>query len=189
MSGKTDPQIVREYLSLLETEDPGHLPAILGHLERELAAAADQLARDGRTYPGAIELLEALSKDHRLHLSVLTGNISPNAVVKLAAFGLQEWLDLETGAYGSDSEDRRDLVPIALQRLASLRDIQLGPAQTWVIGDTPRDFECAAAGGAHSLLVATGRFGIGELAGLGADAVVADLSNTDEVVDLLTGGL
>ena len=58
------------------------------------------------------ELLQALAADGRLHLSVLTGNIAPNAVVKLAAFGLDKWLDLETGAYGSDHEDRQQLVPI-----------------------------------------------------------------------------
>jgi phosphoglycolate phosphatase len=189
MSGKTDPQIVREYLALLESDDPDHLPAILARLESELAAAADQLALDGTTCPGAPELLQALSKDDRLHLSVLTGNIAPNAVVKLSAFGLQDWLDLETGAYGSDSEDRKALVPIALERMASLRGVVLAPGQVWVIGDTPRDFECALAGGAHCLLVATGRFSVDDLGGLGADALLADLSGTDAVVQLLTSGL
>ena len=189
MSGKTDPQIVREYLALLEMDDPEHLPAVLAHLESELAAAADQLAREGSTCAGVTELLPALAKDDRLHLSVLTGNIAPNAVVKLSAFGLQEWLDLETGAYGSDSEDRRALVPIALDRLAALRGAHLAPADTWVIGDTPRDFECAIAGGAHCLLVATGTYGCEELGHLGADAVLADLSDTDAVVEVLCSGL
>jgi phosphoglycolate phosphatase len=189
MSGKTDPQIVREYMDLLQSDDPEHLPAILANLERELAAAADQLARDGSACPGASELLKALSKDERLHLSVLTGNIAPNAVVKLSAFGLEDWLDLEVGAYGSDSPDRRALVPIALERLASYRGVSLTPDQTWVIGDTPRDFECAAAGGAHCLLVATGRYSLTELAEIEADAVLQDLSSTDKVVDILTAGL
>ena len=63
------------------------------------------------------------------------------------------------------------------------------PSETWVIGDTPRDYECARAGGAHCLLVATGRFKLDELSGLGADAVVADLADTEAVVDLLTAGL
>ena len=189
MSGKTDPQIVREYLELMKTDDPSHLPAVLEHLEAELAQAADQLAQDGEPCPGAAELLAALASDERLHLSVLTGNIAPNAVVKLAAFGLDKWLDLETGAYGSDHEDRTALVPIALGRLTSLRRVLLTPAQVWVIGDTPRDYDCARAGGAHSLLVGTGRYGVEELEGLGADAVVVDLSDTTTVVELLTTGL
>lgn len=189
MSGKTDPQIVREYLALLEQDDPAHIPDVLEHLEAELAAASQQLALDGSPCVGAPELLQALAADERLHLSVLTGNIAPNAVVKLAAFGLDKWLDLEVGAYGSDHEDRQQLVPIALDRLASLRGARLSPAQTWVIGDTPRDYECAQAVGAHCLLVATGRFGAPELANLRADAVLADLAATEAVVDLLTAGL
>jgi phosphoglycolate phosphatase len=189
MSGKTDPQIVREYLALVESDDPSHLPAVLAHLEQELAAAAAQIAADGHTCPGVPELLAALAGDDRLHLSVLTGNIAPNAVVKLAAFGLEKWLDLEAGAYGSDHEDRKALVPIALDRLASLRGIRLTPEEVWVIGDTPRDYQCAEAVSAHCLLVATGSYGQEELVPLGADAVLADLSNTDRVVDVLTEGL
>ena len=77
MSGKTDPQIVREYLALMESDDPGHLPSILQHLERELAAAAAEITRDGSPCPGAVELLEALAKDDRFYSSVLTGNIAP----------------------------------------------------------------------------------------------------------------
>jgi phosphoglycolate phosphatase len=189
MSGKTDPQIVREYLALVESDDPSHLPAVLAHLERELADAAAQIATDGETCPGVPALLSALAGDERLHLSVLTGNIAPNAVVKLAAFGLERWLDLESGAYGSDHEDRRALVPIALERLASLRGVHLAPEETWVIGDTPRDFECAEAEGAHCLLVATGGYGLEDLAPLGADATLPDLSDTAAVVSLLTESL
>jgi phosphoglycolate phosphatase len=189
MSGKTDPQIVREYLALMELDDPSHLPAVLAHLEAELAEAAGRLAHDGEYCPGAPELLAALSEDERFYLSVLTGNIAPNAVVKLSAFGLEKWLDLEVGAYGSDNEDRTALVPIALDRLATMRGITLGPEETWVIGDTPRDFDCAHAAGAHCLLVTTGRFGAAELGGLGADAVVEDLSDTRAVVGLLAQDL
>ena len=148
-----------------------------------------EVAEDGSACSGAPELLQALAADERLHLSVLTGNIAPNAVVKLAAFGLDKWLDLETGAYGSDSEDRQALVPVALGRLASLRGARLAPGATWVIGDTPLDYECARAAGAHCLLVATGRYALQELEGLGADAVLADLAATEAVVGLLTTGL
>jgi phosphoglycolate phosphatase-like HAD superfamily hydrolase len=189
MSGKTDPQIVREYLTLMELDDPAHLPAVLARLEAELAQAAGQLARDGEHCPGAPELLAALSGDDRFYLSVLTGNIAPNAVVKLSAFGLDKWLDLEVGAYGSDNEDRTALVPVALERLATLRGIDLRAEDTWVIGDTPRDFECARAAGAHCLLVTTGRFSARDLGPLGADAVLEDLTDTRAVLDLLATDL
>ncbi len=124
MSGKTDPQIVREYLALVESDDPSHLPAVLAHLERELAAPRPRsppTARPARGCPRSYRRSRPMTVSI---CHVLTGNIAPNAVVKLAAFGLEKWLDLESGAYGSDHEDRRALVPIALERLASLRGLR-----------------------------------------------------------------
>ncbi|HYA44457.1 MAG TPA: haloacid dehalogenase-like hydrolase, partial [Acidimicrobiales bacterium] len=142
MGGKTDPLIVREYLALAGASDPAHFGAVIRRLEHETALAAGEIAIDGRACAGVPQLLSLLSADERLHLSVLTGNIAPNAVVKLSAFGLDRWLDLETGAYGSDSEDRKALVPIALERVKALRGVHLRPDDVWVIGDTPRDCEC-----------------------------------------------
>src|ERR1700736_5864617 len=116
MGGKTDPQIVREYLELLGIADiDDRLPVLLGHLEQQLATATDLMAATGYTLPGIPELLPRLAALPDLHQSVLTGNIAPNAVVKLAAFDLVKWLDLEVGAYGSDHADRNELVPIALE--------------------------------------------------------------------------
>ncbi len=149
MSGKTDPQIVREYLALVESDDPSHLPAVLEHLERELASAAAQIATDGETCPGVPEPAVGPRGDDRLHLSVLTGNIAPNAVVKLAAFGLEKWLDLESGAYGSDQRRPEGARAHSARTPGLPEGHHLTPEETWVIGDTPRDFECAEAGGAH----------------------------------------
>jgi phosphoglycolate phosphatase len=54
-----------------------------------------------------------------------------------------------------------------------------------VIGDTARDLACARAGGARCLLVATGRVDYEELASLGADGVLADLSDVEAVIGVL----
>jgi phosphoglycolate phosphatase len=188
MGGKTDPQIVREYLELMH-EDLSHAPAILRHLEQGLAAAAERLAEDGSPMPGVVALLQRLAVDPDVISSVLTGNIAPNAVVKLAAFGLDRWLDLEVGAYGSDDANRDVLVPLAMERARTLRDVRLDAGDVWIVGDTPRDLACASAAGAHCLLVATGGFTIDELRGLGADVILADLRQTDEVVAILTGAV
>lgn len=188
MSGKTDPQIAREYLDLMNA-DPDHLPGVLSRLEKELASAADQLAEDGTALPGAAELLSLLAGDDRVISSVLTGNIAPNAVVKLSAFGLDPHLDLEVGAYGSDHADRRVLVPVALRRVAQRRGAELASGEVWVVGDTPRDLECAQAAGAHCVLVATGRYTVDELEDLGADAVLHGFEPVGETLALLTDGL
>ena len=192
MSGKTDPQIVREYLEVMGVEEQeGLVEAVLLGIEGQLAAAAaaGELVAGGTACPGTADVLARLAADPRVASTLLTGNIAPNAVVKVAAFGLDRWLDLRLGAYGSDDADRNRLVPVALRRLAVERGVDLTPADAWVIGDTPRDLECARVAGARCLLVATGRYQVKELAALGPDAVVADLSDGPEVVRLLTGDL
>ncbi|HWG73428.1 MAG TPA: haloacid dehalogenase-like hydrolase, partial [Acidimicrobiales bacterium] len=170
MGGKTDPQIVSEYLELMHAA-PEALPEILRHLEEGLEAAAAAMAADGYVLPGVVDLLERLHCDRRVVSTVLTGNVAPNAVVKLTAFGLERWLDLEVGAYGSDDADRRVLVPVALRRVAGRHGVELTAGDTWVVGDTPRDLECAQAAGARCLLVGTGTYPLEELEGLGADQI------------------
>jgi phosphoglycolate phosphatase len=188
MGGKTDPQIVREYLELMEVADiDGRLPLILGHLEQEMAGGAELVATGGHALPGVPEVLARMAETPGVRQSVLTGNIAPNAVVKLAAFGLDRWLDLEVGAYGSDHADRNRLVPIALERVRRLRGDVIGADQVWVVGDTANDLACARAGGARCLLVGTGRVDMAELAALGPDAMLPDLAGIDAVAALLTG--
>ena len=192
MSGKTDPQIVREYLAQLEIEDDEDLVvSILDNLEKHLADAeeAGTLAAGGYACPGVADLLGQLAADHRVLSTLVTGNIRPNARVKVAAWGLDPWLDLEIGAYGSDHADRNRLVPVALQRVREQHGVQLQPSDAWVIGDTPRDLACARAGGARCLLVGTGRYTAAELAELGADAVLEDLSDARRALAVLTGDL
>ena len=191
MSGKTDPQIALEILEFARVgagEAQDHLPLVLEHLESELTAAVHHLQGHGRVMPGVVELLARLHVAPDVVSSVLTGNIEPNGRRKVAAFGLDRWLDLDVGAYGSDDHDRNKLVPIALAKLASQRAPAPGPGDVWVVGDTPRDLECAQAGGARCLLVGTGRFRTEELRALGPDAAVNDLADVDAMYDLLTGG-
>lgn len=188
MSGKTDPQIAAEILTLAgiaRGEIDAHVPPVLARLELDLAEAAGRIRREGVVLPGVAELLARLHGDPGVLQSVLTGNVAANAVVKLAAFGLDRWLELDVGAYGSDAVDRRELVPIAIDKVARRHGRRFEPAETWIVGDTPRDLECARAGGARCLLVGTGRFAVDELTGLGADAVLADLGDVDTVVSLL----
>jgi phosphoglycolate phosphatase len=190
MSGKTDPQIVREYFSEMGIEEtPELVRAVLGCIEVELAAAAARgdLAAEGRPCPGAAAILAEAATHTAVLSTLVTGNVYANAVVKVAAFGLDEWLDLGVGAYGSDDQDRRRLVPLALSRVAEQKGCRVDREQVWVIGDTPRDLECARAAGVRCLLVGTGRYTAASLADLGADALLHDLSDTAAVLQLLTG--
>ena len=187
LSGKTDPQIAREYLELMAVDDlDERLPVVIEAVEAEVAAAATLLASTGKALTGVPEVLTRLAAVDGVHQTLLTGNTMANAIVKVTAFGLQRWLDLEIGAYGSDHADRSELVPIALERARRLRGLDVDSTRTWVVGDTANDLACARAGGARCLLVATGRTSLADLEALTPDAVVADLSDTDAVVQILT---
>lgn len=190
MSGKTDPQIARELLVLASVADDDveqHLPEVLRLLETNLAGLEAEITEKGTLLPGVAAVLERFAATDGVVSSVLTGNLAGNALVKLRAFGLDRWLDLRVGAYGSDHHDREELVPIALAKAAAHHEGPFSAGETWVIGDTPRDLACARAGGARCALVATGGFGREELEGLGADAVLDDLSDVDVVIALLAG--
>jgi phosphoglycolate phosphatase-like HAD superfamily hydrolase len=131
-------------------------------------------------------LLERLRQRPGVLQTVLTGNVEGNARLKVGAFGLDGFLDLDVGVYGSDGEDRTTFVPLALQKVESRRGARIDPDAVWVVGDTARDLACARAGGARCLLVATGLVGYEDLVSLGAEAVLHDLSDAEEVERILS---
>ncbi len=190
MGGKTDPQIVAEILAeagLPPDRAALLLPAALAVAERRLADWRDRIAGEGFAQPGVRALLEALAGTDGVRQTLLTGNVEPNAFVKVDVFGLAPFFDFAIGAYGSDDADRDRLVPIALDRAARLRHDRFSPSEVWVIGDTANDLRCARAGGAHCLLVGTGREGIGALDGLDPDRLVPDLTDTGAVLGTILG--
>lgn len=188
LAGKTDPQIAREILTVLDLHDAGgaHLPGLLAETERLVAAGRDEIRARGRVLPGVVALLEELQRCGVVQ-TVLTGNTAANAAVKLDALGLRGWLDLEVGAYGSDDADRNVLVPVALRRIEE-RYGAADPTRVWVVGDTPLDAACARAGGVRCLLVASGFADRAALEAAAADHVVDDLTDTEAIVTLLTAG-
>ena len=187
MSGKTDPQIVCEYLQSMGIDGTNVLPTILQRLEVELAEAREQLARDGSACLGSERLLARLAVTHGIAQSLLTGNTFANAALKLSTFRLDRYLDLETGAYGSDHPDRLQLLPTALRRQAELRGRIFEPSDVVVIGDSPNDLACAKANGTRCVLVATGNYTIDQLYALGADEVLPNLADTERVMGTLIG--
>ncbi len=56
------------------------------------------------------------------------------------------------------------------------------PGDVVLVGDTPLDVAAAREGGARAVGVATGPYDEGALEEAGADAVLADLRDTDAVV-------
>jgi phosphoglycolate phosphatase-like HAD superfamily hydrolase len=154
--GKTDRRIAREVLAAAGV-DPAPGPDWVARVW-ELYREADLTRLRQGAMDGAEDALRwAAGAGHVSAL--LTGNIEPVAHHKLAAAGLGRWFQRGQGAFGSDAEDRRELVPIARERAGGW------PAErTVVIGDAPGDVECALAGGATAVAL-LGHFGREELAG------------------------
>jgi phosphoglycolate phosphatase len=180
MAGRTDRQIA---LAMLDGADH-HLPDLLDRLTAALERREESIRRDGRALPGVEEVLRRLDGTDGVVQSLLTGNLAANAAVKLGAFRLERWLDLEVGGYGSDPHDARsDLVAVARERAGSK---YARPDDTVLVGDTPLDVRAAHDAGARIVAVASGPYGAAELEQAGADAVLADLSDTDRAIAAIT---
>jgi phosphoglycolate phosphatase len=188
MGGRTDPDIAIEALVLHGILDgERHLSAFTSALAEQLAASAELLRQRGRALPGAADALAALAAEAGVVQSVLTGNLEPNALLKLAAFGLDGWLDLRVGGYGSDHAHRPSLVDVARRKAAARYGHGFTPETTVLVGDTPLDVAAGRLGGARVVAVATGRHPPAELAEAGADTVLDDLRDTGRVVEAILG--
>ena len=160
------------------------LPQLLDELVSALRLREAAIRRDGRALPGAEEALRALAERDRTVQALLTGNLAANAALKLGAFGLDRFLDLEVGGYGSDPhEARSDLVAVARERAAAK---YADATDTVLVGDTPLDVQAAHAAGARVVAVASGPYGVAELRAAGAEAVLEDLGDTERVVSAVT---
>ena len=133
--------------------------------------------------PGVRGLLEELTRRPDLECALVTGNFARAARIKLEHFDV--WRYFVCGAYGDDAPQRDDLVPIAVQRAQGAGVTLRSVGDAIVVGDTPRDVQCAAAAGARSIAVATGSYDMAALRGSGADAAVENLSDPDVFLALV----
>ena len=183
-AGRTDLEIAHDLLEVAGVDgEPELLDRFGNALADAMARRQDELCKRGRALPGAAEALERLGGEPHVLQSLLTGNIEPNAQVKLAAFGLDRHLDFEIGAYGSDHRQRGELVAIALAKARRKHGIDLRPGDAVLVGDTPLDVRAAHEGGARAVAVATGPYDEAALRDAGAEAVLPDLSDLRALLD------
>ncbi len=181
--GRTDVSIMAGILA-----DNGEDPTMYKQ-DDQLAALAEaghrnrhDLARAGHALVGARDALEHFAQDPTILNSVLTGNIEPNAKVKLAAFDLDRYVDFTSGGFGAESPVRADLVPVAQRKAAERHGFDPTSDVTVLIGDTHRDVNAGLDGGARVIAVATGGETIEQLLDAGAHVVLPDLSDLDLLV-------
>ncbi len=181
MAGKTDTQIIKEGLMKHGMSADGNVESIvrvyLNHLREEINNDRKHVK------PGIYELLENLRQRRESGLGLLTGNLEQGARIKLEPFGLNKYFS--SGAFGSDDEDRNNLLPIAVNRFEELFRIKIEIDSCIIVGDTPRDVECAHIYGAMCIGVATGPYSVEDLISAGADYVFKDLSGNDSLFQFL----
>lgn len=174
MAGRTEQAILRETLILNGVEPGASFDAFYAALEDVARSLEDRMRESGRVLPGVRDALVALQAEGAVQ-SLVTGNIPALAAMKLEAFGLDRFVDLEVGAYGDDDSDRAVLVRLAIERVEAKYGRGFKPEHAVVIGDTPHDVRGALDNGALAVGVATGSSDADELAAAGAHVVLPDL--------------
>ena len=155
---------------------------IFAALTRHMEAAAPTL--DMRMLPGVEKLLEHLSGRSDFIMGLVTGNVREAVPAKLLSAGIDPAL-FRFGAFGSEHPDRNTLPALALSRLEQALGQSIPKENVLVIGDTPRDIECARHTGLKVLSVATGRYDRQALVEHHPDYLLDDLSDTETVLEIL----
>jgi len=172
--GATDRAIMREALAALGVaHDDAHVDAVLAEYVEVLPSLVGPAGY--RAQRGVVALLEALVGRPGLVLGLGTGNIEPGARVKLTPPDLNRFFPF--GGFGSDAEDRAELLAIGAERGAAALGVPRDACRVCVIGDTLRDVQAAHAIGATCVAVATGGNTVDELRASGAEVVVAHLDD------------
>jgi len=129
---------------------------------------------------------EALSffDDMGACIGLLTGNYPRAAKAKLNVANID--FDFKFGAYGEFDVDRNQLPLIAIEEVKKKLSIEPDPQKFIIIGDTPRDIECANFAGMKSIAVTTGKFDEIELKKHNPGLVISDLSQPEKWFTELT---
>ena len=183
--GRTDPQIAREIMEHEGVDAPRIAELIPVLLDRYLVLLETELrTRTLRLFPGVVDLVARLERESDVIPGLLTGNIRAGAELKLRAAGL-DTARFRVGAYGSDHAERPELPAIAQRRAREALGTQVAGRDIFVIGDTPMDIACGRGIGARAIAVATGFYGVDELASHEPAAVFASLEDTEAVMAVI----
>jgi phosphoglycolate phosphatase len=188
LGGQTDPRIVFDVLEAAGLAREAVRERLDECFEAYARGLAAEIGDGGSvvTLPGVADLVRRLHGDPAVLLGLLTGNIEAGARIKLEPTGLLPYFRL--GAYGSDHLDRRQLPSLAARRAHALVGVPFSPHDVVVIGDTPRDVECARHFGAIAVAVATGQYTREALAAELPDLLFDDFRDVESVLPRLLSG-
>lgn len=181
-SGRTDRSLLVEILQRNGLPTSDEYQNRLGECYKSLLPSVLN-RRGGHVMPGAIELLNRLSRETDLRCYVMTGNLQETATQKLDYF---QMLHFFRGVFGGDHDHDRNR--LAERTAAALRDRYGDTASedVVVIGDTPADIRCGHSIGAKVIAVCTGNHDREELELENPLSVLDDMSDVSAIFDLLT---
>ena len=169
-SGKTDPSIVREIFAAQSLDQTtcsfnDIIDLYLQFLREEVALSATY-----RVLPGIGQILAEMSDRRDVVLGLATGNVEKGARIKLERGNLNRFFQF--GGYGSDSENRTDLVRHGAEMAERHCGQRIAAGDIFVIGDTPLDVRAGREAGFRTIGVGTGSFSLSELDECGADLAI-----------------
>jgi phosphoglycolate phosphatase len=185
VSGHLDPLIFAEaaLLSGLDDDPTHHERFRARYLELllvELTVAPERV----RCMPGIRETLQILRQTGLATPGLLTGNYPEAIPLKLRAIGVEPgWFEIT--AFGDEAPSRAGLVELAIEKYTARTGAAVDPRLVIIVGDTPRDIECAHAHGCFAFAVATGAYDAGALEKAGADLVVTDLGDPAPLIETI----
>jgi phosphoglycolate phosphatase len=182
--GKTDRQIVRDLMRREGFTDEAidtQMDQLIETYVLGLPAELESRSRTVLVCDGVLELLEALDREERVVVGLLTGNVESGARAKLTAAGIDP-ARFRVNAFGSDHELRPELPAVAQRRASELLGIDVQGNRLVIIGDTPADIQCGEDIGARAIAVATGSYSVEQLGAYNPYAVFESLADTDTVL-------
>ncbi|MGW1374737.1 HAD family hydrolase [Streptomyces sp. NPDC002446] len=188
-TGVTMPLAIRTLLlenGVPETAVPELLPRMVELLPKRLAAHTEDLRQQGVLMPGAVAALQAVHDHEGWIPTAVTGNLKPNALLKLAAFNLDGYLDTEIGGFASDDDHRPALVGVAQKRAQTKHGTVFTRTNSVIIGDSLEDVRTGLEGGASVIGITSGKTTREQLTAAGADVVLDGLDDVPRVLAAIT---
>jgi phosphoglycolate phosphatase-like HAD superfamily hydrolase len=134
---------------------------------------------------GVLNLLTQLEQNGII-LGLVTGNLEKIARAKLKKIGIDHFFKI--GGFGSDHINRTNLVKIATKRAEQQFNIG-SDRQVFHFGDAPQDMKAGQEAGVVPIGVTTGVFSAEQLKAAGAEKVIPDLKDADDILGFLQGFL
>lgn len=179
MSGRLDYQIIRD------AHDNHSIPSydLSRFYEAYEIELKDEIKSDTKAsvLAGIIDILER--NNENIYHILGTGNCEIGARLKLSHVGLDHYF--RVGGFGDEDKDRWQIIEKGYNLARSYYNIDFKKSNTYVIGDTPHDINCAKRMGVKSIAVATGSHSYKELEKYDSDYLLdkMDLIELDRILN------